>query len=335
MAQTKPKEPEEVIYERPWMYDLQHEAFFNDARYSIIEASTKAGKTVGAMGWLFEQALFGKDGQNFWWIAPVHSQAKIAYRRMKRGLPDELFEPNESELTITLEHGPVMWFKSGDNPDSLYGEDVYAAVVDEASRVKEDSWYAVRSTLTATRAPVRLIGNVKGKKNFFYKLARRAQSGASDMTYHKITAYDAAEAGVLDQKEIDDARELFPEHVFRELYLAEPSDDGGNPFRLDAIKNCVADTLEKPRDAGVYVMGLDLAKSVDWCCAVIMHARTGRVVAIDRWQAPWTETVERVRRLASEYNNCRIICDETGVGSPMVEALQKAAYIPKHKAQAV
>jgi hypothetical protein len=36
--------------------------------------------------------------------------------------------------------------QSADNPDTLYGEDVHAAVIDEASRMKEDSFYAVRST---------------------------------------------------------------------------------------------------------------------------------------------------------------------------------------------
>jgi hypothetical protein len=31
--------------------------------------------------------------------------------------------------------------------------------------MKEDAWTAIQSTLTATRGPVRIIGNVKGKKN--------------------------------------------------------------------------------------------------------------------------------------------------------------------------
>lgn len=325
MPSTQSKTPEEVEYVRPWMYGKQHDAFFNDSRYSVIEASSKAGKTVGAMAWLFEQALFGADGQNFWWIAPIHAQARIAYRRMKRGLPDELFEANESELTITLEHGPILWFKSGDNPDSLYGEDVYGAIIDEASRVKEESWYAVRSTLTATRAPVRLIGNVKGRKNFFYKLARRAEARDRGMAYMKITAYDAVAAGVLNAEEIEDARATLPDAVFRELYLAEPSDDEGNPFGIDAIRARIADTFEEPRDAGRYVMGCDLARSTDYTALVVIHVGTSRVVALDRFQLPWQETINRVRALAGRYRRARIIADSTGVGDAVVEQLQRAS----------
>jgi len=55
--------------------------------------------------------------------------------------------------------------KQGARDLRLYGEDVYGAVIDEASRMKEDAWTAIQSTLTATRGPVRIIGNVKGEKN--------------------------------------------------------------------------------------------------------------------------------------------------------------------------
>jgi hypothetical protein len=48
----------EHVYVRPKLYPKQSAAFFNDFRYSWIEGSTKSGKTVSCMAWLFEQALF-------------------------------------------------------------------------------------------------------------------------------------------------------------------------------------------------------------------------------------------------------------------------------------
>lgn len=57
------------------------------ARYSFIEASTKTGKTVGSIAWLFERAYLGERNQNRWWVAPVYGQAMIAFRRMKAGIP--------------------------------------------------------------------------------------------------------------------------------------------------------------------------------------------------------------------------------------------------------
>ncbi len=280
-----------------------------------MEASTKAGKTVGCIAWLVEQAVKGKSGQNFWWIAPIYSQAKIAYRRIKHGLPQGLYESNETELTITLANGATLWFKGADKPDTLYGEDVYAAVIDEASRCKEESWHAVRSTLTATRGPVRIIGNVKGRKNWAYRLARRAESGEPGMVYRKITAHDAVEAGVLAEEEIEDARRTLPEAVFRELYLAEPSDDEGNPFGIKAIRACIGEMS----DAEPEVWGWDLAKSVDWTVGIGLDSE-GAVCRFERFQAPWEETLRQIREAT---DNTPALVDSTGVGDPVVESLQR------------
>ena len=217
-------EPAAFIYERPPLYPKQEAAIFHPARYTMVEASTKAGKTCGCLVWLFERALSGGPGTHYWWLAPVQSQARIAYRRLKGGMPPGIFRASESDYAITLRNGAMIWFRSAENPDTLYGEDVQAAVVDEAMRVKESSWHALRSTLTATRGPVRIISNVRGLRNWAYALARRAEAGAPDMHYARITAEDAVEAGVLDAEEVEDARHTLPEHVFRELYFAEPAE---------------------------------------------------------------------------------------------------------------
>lgn len=307
--------PRRLVYHRPWMYPKQTAAIFAPERISIIEASTKSGKTVGCMVWLTEQAMMGRPGRNYWWVAPIYAQAKIAFRRLKRGLPPKVYTPNESELTLTLANGTVIWFKGADKPDSLYGEDVYAAVIDEASRCKDEAWHAVRSTLTQTRGPLRIIGNVKGRKNWAYQLARKAQAGEPGMHYAKITAWDAVEGGVLDRQEIEDARAQLPENVFNELYLAEASDDGGNPFGIAAIQACVAPLSS----ADPSVWGWDLAKSTDWTVGIALDAQ-GSACRVSRWQAPWEVTTDRI---IADTARTRALVDSTGVGDPILERLQK------------
>ena len=177
MATTSTATAPTVTYRRPSLYPKQQAAIFCPDRYGIIEGSTKCGKTVACIAWILERAMAGLRGQAFWWISPVYPQAKVAYRRLKRGLPETLYTANESELTITLVNGAIISFRSAEKPDNLYGEDVYAAVLDEATRMREEAWHAIRSTLTATRGPVRIIGNVKGRRNWAYALARRAEGG--------------------------------------------------------------------------------------------------------------------------------------------------------------
>jgi hypothetical protein len=306
-----------ISYTRPPLASYQLAALFTEERYAVVEASTKAGKTVTCLAWLVEQALSGKHGQNFWWIAPIYGQAKIAYRRMKRGLDRSIFDANESELTVTLLNGAVIWFKGADHPDSLYGEDVYGAVIDEASRVKEEAWHAVRSTLTATRAPIRIIGNVKGRKTWAYRLARKAEAGEPGMHFAKITAYDAVKAGIIAKDEVEDAKRQLPDNVFRELYLAEPSDDEGNPFGIEAIRLCKG-PLSK---ANPVAFGVDLAKSVDFTVIIGLDANHA-VCHFERFQMPWAETLQKIRQAVGTVP---AFIDSTGVGDPIFETLQREA----------
>ena len=307
----------DLIYVRPWVYEKQRQAIFNNERYALIEASTKTGKTVGCIIWLFEQAAQGRPGNNFWWVAPVSDQANIAFERIRRFMPRDIYEPNLTKNYVTLSNDCRIWFKSADKPDSLYGEDVYAGVIDEASRVKDGAFHAVRSTLTATRGKLRIIGNVKGRKNWFYGLSRKAQAGEPGYHYAKLTAYDAAEAGVLDYEEIEDAKRTLPENVFRELYLAEPSDDGGNPFGIAHIDACAS--MERLSGNAACVWGWDLAKSVDWTVGVGLDDH-GQLAQFHRFQKPWPETIETIIALTG---STPALVDSTGVGDPVLDMLQK------------
>jgi hypothetical protein len=312
MNKTQTKQ---IHYQRPQLANYQIDSIFNDARYGIIEASTKSGKTAACLVWIIEQALQGKIGQDFWWIAPVYGQAKIAFRRLKAGLPREAFQANESELTLTLINGARIVCKSAEKPDNLFGEDVFAAVFDEASRAREEAWHALRSTLTATRGSVRIIGNVKGRKNWAFKLARKAESGEPGMSFAKITAYDAIDAGILDEDEIEDARRTLPLAIFEELYLAEPSNDEGNPFGLIAIRDCIG-PMSNQRPV---CFGLDLAKSVDWTCLIGLDAKR-KVCVFERFQKSWLDTTETIRRIVGTVP---CLTDSTGVGDSILESLQK------------
>jgi len=328
MTATAP--PRRLEYVRPWLYPKQTAALFDPARYSIIEASTKSGKTVGCMVWLFEQAaLQGRPGRNYWWVAPTLDVAKIAYRRMKRAVPRQLYRSNDTACTVTLVNGAVMWFKGADRPDLLYGEDVFAAVIDEASRCKPEAWEALRSTLTATKGPVRIIGNVRGRQNWAYRLARKAESGAPNMAYFKLTAHDAIDAGIFDDAELRDAQGVISEATYRELYFAEAADDGSNPFGMQAIAECtVPDTWTAAgkswdhalKDQEVIAWGWDFARAQDWTVGIGLD-RAYRVVRFLRWQhVPWGETYQRV---VAATGAVPAWGDSTGVGDAVVEALQR------------
>lgn len=297
----------------------------------IVTHNTKAGKTSGCIAWIVEQALSGREGWNYWWVAPVSDQAQIAFRRMRRSLPQDVYTANISLKTITLINGAVIWFKSADKSDSLYGEDVYGAVIDEASRTKEDSYIAIRTTLTYTKAPIRIIGNVRGRKNWFYKMSRKAERDGllglpGEMGYHKIVAGDAVAAGVLDQREIDEAREQMPHVWFRELYYAEASDDGGNPFGLQHIE-AVVKPETKPGSGVVSnkaprAWGWDFAKHRDYFVGIALDEDGAICRFVRHVHMPWGEVKNTV---VSMTGNAPALGDSThgSVGDPIVEDIQR------------
>jgi hypothetical protein len=339
-------------YVRPYVTPYQELGIFGPHRVGVIEATTKAGKTVGCVVWLHEEAIQGRPGDNYWWVAPVYGQARIAFERMRRYLNvDRLAEvclacevqgghqegcvlcrwervksspyrSTESPMVIRCPNGALIQFKSAEKPDNLYGDDVRAVVLDEASRMREAAWWAIRSVLTATRGRLRVIGNVKGRRNFHYMLARRAEAGEDGMFYAKWTAWTAVEAGILAREEVEAAQRDLPEDVFNELYLAIPSDDGGNPFGLAHI-----DAARGPRsDRAPFVWGWDLAKSIDYTVGIALDD-TGAWCRFERWKGvPWETTVERIRR---HTEGCYALVDSTGVGDPILEQLRQSYRITR------
>lgn len=316
-------------YTRPYLYPKQQKAIFSNRRWALCEASTKSGKTVASIARIIEWGLIGNGkvaaapGQNYWWVAPVSDQARIAFSRVKQNLTGG-FTSRESPIpSIQLITGPVISFKSADNPDSLYGEDVYGAIIDEASRARPEAWYAVRSTLTATRGPCVMIGNVKGRRNWFYEFCRRAEAGQDpNASFMRITWRDAVEANVLDLEEIEDARRNLPEAVFKELYEAVANDDSGNPFGEDHIYACVFDPSDESVSLGPPVaFGIDLAKHQDYL-VVIGLDEAGKVAAFHRWNGvPWRDSIRRIHEIVGE--DTPALVDSTGVGDPVLEELQE------------
>ena len=316
IAETKQRKIELVL---PELYEKQRNAIYAPERYSLTEASTKSGKTHGCIAWMIEKGFKLRDGQEGWWVAPSTKQAKIAFKRICRYLPRYLYTSNKSDLTVTLKTGGVLAFYTGENPDLLYGEDVWFAIIDEASRMRQEVWAAIRSTLTATRGPVRIIGNVKGRSNWFYKMCRKAEGGSKNYSYHKITAWDAVEAGILDKQEIDDAQEDL-EHLpgmFEELYLAEPNDDLGNPFNQSCINECVL--VDGLTNKDPVCWGWDWAKERDWTVGIALDEDCRMCRFIRFQKKPWRET----KRIAIDLiGDTPALTDATGLGSTILEDIQ-------------
>ena len=314
----------EIEYERPFLYEKQERAFFAPKRYSLVEASTKAGKTHACIVWIVELAvLHGQENYNYWWVAPTTAQAKIAMRRIKAAVPKEFYHVNESERYLEFANGAKIWFKSGEKPDNLFGEDVYGAVLDEASRCRYDSFVALRSTITATRGPLRMIGNVKGKQNWFYMACRRVErSPRENEIYERITCHDAVAAGILDADEVEDARESLPENEFKELYEAIGQDDADAFIPSDAVQAAIQRGLAGTvQESGALIIGGDPSQGQGDPAAFCLR-RGPKIIRIEEHKGMDEMGFKaHVLRLFEVEKPTKIFIDGTGFGTTIAKML--------------
>lgn len=305
---------------------------FSKSRFTITEASTKVGKTFSHIIWLYGKAHEGIDfdGRNFWWVAPVFNQSKIAFNRLRRYLSEtKLYRFNETNLIIYCPNGAEIHFKSAEKPDNLYGEDVYACVFDEAPRAREEAWFALRSTLTSTNAPCKIIGNFGGISNWVHKLKEKSLTD-KNYEYFKVTCWDAVAEGILDLEEVEQAKKDLPEKVFKELYEAEASEDEGQLIMNESIMKVFSNTHVAD---GVKYITADIARlGKDKTVIKVWNGwRVERIVEMAT--STVNQSVDAINLLASEFNVNRnnMIVDEDGVGGGVKDYLQCIGFVNNSK----
>lgn len=270
------------------------------------------------------------NGKNYWWVAPVYNQTRIAFKRLRRNLTKYgVFSFNESSLIITCPNGAEIHFKSAEKPDNLYGEDVYACVFDEAPRAREESWYALRSTLTATEAPCKLIGNFGGISNWVHKLKEKAKHDPN-YEYFKVTCWDAIEAGILSEEEVLQAKKDLPEKIFKELYEAEASEDEGQLINNESIQKLFYNTHIQ---FGIKYITADIARLGNDKTVIAVWDGLKVVELLEMPLSLVTETATKIQELQRKYNinNNNTICDEDGVGGGVVDILKCQGFVNNSK----
>lgn len=321
---------------KPNLTSYQKNILFSKARFTITEASTKVGKTHSHIIWLFGKAMSEQDskGKNYWWVAPVYNQAKIAFKRLRRNLSKyRVFNFNETSLIITCPNGAEIHFKSAEKPDNLYGEDVYACVFDEAPRAREESWYALRSTLTATEAPCKIIGNFGGISNWVHKLKEKSKNDPL-YAYFKITCWDAIKEGILSEEEVLQAQRDLPVKIFKELYEAEPSEDEGQLINNQSIIKLFSNTHI---ESGIKYITADIARLGKDKTVIYVWDGFRVIEIVERNTSLVTDSANLIKELQSKYNinSNNIICDEDGVGGGVVDILGCIGFVNNSKAKSI
>ena len=284
----------------------------SDTRFRVVMCGRRFGKTALGITTACKAAI---DGQPVGWFAPGYKYALEAWREIVQRLGPVAERVSEQEKRIELITGGVIEVWTLDTQDPARGRKYALVVIDEAGIVRDltETWQAaIRPTLADLRGRALILGTPKGRRHGFMAMFNRGlQDDEPNWESFRASTLDNP---YIPKEEIEEARKELPAEVFSQEFEGIPLDDGANPFGLKKIEEAIGDVGDKE----VVVWGVDLARAQDFTVAVGMDAWQ-RVVRLERWQAPWSVTKERVQDL---LRNTPAIVDATGVGDAIVEDLQ-------------
>jgi hypothetical protein len=294
------------------LHPSQREVHAALARFSVLEIGRRWGKTTFGIQLAIDDAV---SGRKVGWFAPSYKYLADPVREFERALNPVVRRIDRIEKRMELKTDGSIDFWTLEDIDSGRGRSYDRIVVDEAGFAPHllEAWRAsMRATLADRKGRALFLGTPKGTGDF-HRLYLEAE-GDTTGEWRAFRIGSVANPH-LDPSEIEAARRMLPAEVFAQEFEGVPAEDGGNPFGLDAIRECIAPMP----DTAVECWGVDLAKSQDWTVAVGLDGE-GRVCRLDRWQGPWSVTRERLARMIGD-KPAQI--DSTGVGDPIVEDLRK------------
>jgi hypothetical protein len=211
--------------------------------------------------------------------------------------------------------------RSADNPDSLRGDGLDLAVIDECAFVPEAAWTeALRPALADRKGRALFISTPKGR-NWFWRLWVAGQGSDPDWQSWQLPTTDNP---YIDPAEVEAARAGLPERVYLQEFCAEFLEDGGGIFRgVHAL--AVATPQDAPLPGHTYCMGVDWGKLDDFTVLCVMDVTTRSQAAFDRFnQIDYTVQTGRLRALAERFGVTTIIAERNSMGEPLIEAIVQA-----------
>ena len=233
----------------PW----QIEVWQDPARFKVIVAGRRCGKSNLAIKKILAAGLEAPSGSAVLYVGPTQAQTRqIAWDALLEQGREVIKNAHVNSMDITLINGVKIHLRSAENPDTLRGLKVYFAIIDEAAFIKDENLWAkvIRPSLSDLKGSAIFISSPSGR-NWFYDLYKLGDSGSEEdwKSWH-LTTYDNP---TIDPKEIESAKKTLSSFIFKSEFLASFDNAGSDIFKEEWFK-----TKPEPSE-GQYVVAIDLA----------------------------------------------------------------------------
>jgi hypothetical protein len=219
----------------PWQEDLMR----STSSRILLNVARQAGKSAMAAVIALHRALY-RPGSLILILAPSERQAKETfskvaehYRKLGNTIPPDSFR----KLGVSLPNGSRIEALPGTEKTIRGFSGVNLLILDEASRVDDGLYYAVRPMLAVSGGALMMLSTPYGKRGVFFE---EWTDG------HGWERYEvpASECPRITETFLAEERASLPEYVYRQEYECSFEETSDQIFTEEMIRGALDETIE-------------------------------------------------------------------------------------------
>lgn len=304
----------------------QKEFLESSAQFRVLACGRRWGKTDACAASMYMR-LFDRSPTKHVIIGPTQDQANLLFERLL-----SLLEATGKGALCKVRRRPyphlqfgkhTVRARSGHLRRILRGNEATHIIIDEAAYVPESLITEIAMPMLATTdGHLTMISTPHGM-NHFWRFFQFGQEGKHGFWSRRGPS---SESPLVSKRFLDIQRELIPERVFRIEYEAEFADSEGRIFKTEAIESCLVTEMKHSFEEPVSV-GVDFGRHRDYTVVAILSGTTQscELRELHRFRGlRYSHQVDRIAEVLSRFNSPRVLCDSSGLGDPVYEALLEA-----------
>ena len=305
----------------PRLHLGQEQVIAEAKRWNVLACGRRWGKTVLGRELAVRAML---EGKSVAWGAPQYKFLAESYRALRQILEPVIVRASETDHRIEIIGGGSIDFWTLGDVNAGRGYRYSRWILDEAAmvnRLGDVFMESVRPTLSDFGGDAWFLSTPQGREFFWEAFERgKCKDEPEWMSWQKVSQ----ENSKLLAGEIESAKRMLPESVFRQEYEAEFLDGEDQVFKN--VRECVESDwagLTEPEPERFYQAGVDLARISDYTVVSVVDD-LGRQVWFERVRGmSWERQVALVAQICSRFDAIGVV-DSTGVGDVVVEQLSAA-----------
>jgi Terminase large subunit, T4likevirus-type, N-terminal len=217
----------------------QADVLRSPAHQLILNVTRQGGKSTISSIRALHRALY-RPGSLVLLLAPAYRQSKELFRKIQ-----DAYNSLHSSVRLTSESALEMEFINRSRIVALPGKEgtirgfsgVSSLIVDEAARVPDELYQAIRPMLAVSGGDILLLSTPFGKRGFFH------HEWTEGRDWHKtqMTAYDCPR---ISKEWLELERQSMPDWWFRQEYMCEFMETTDQVFSYDDIQRALDSTVK-------------------------------------------------------------------------------------------